>query len=73
MYLLSFCFHVFWVWERRMAQECFNLLCDVAGWRMTLKVFRNWAGWRMNLKLFGRRPDMALEGETVIMIAGWRM
>ena len=56
-----------------MAQECFNLLCDVAGWRMTLKVFRNWAGWRMNLKLFGRRPDMALEGETVIMIAGWRM
>jgi hypothetical protein len=25
-----------------MAQECFNLLGDVAGWRMTLKVFRNW-------------------------------
>jgi hypothetical protein len=31
------------------------------------------AGWQMNLKLFGRRPDMAFEGETVIMIAGWQM
>ncbi len=31
------------------------------------------ARWQMNLKLFGRWPDMAFEGETVIMIAGWRM